>query len=159
MFSHPRDIIEVPAIVEPHQGISYNPPAEAHNELLGKALEVELKRVKDAEKLAEVKAKIESAMRVPEAMDISLPAGMKVDEVGLEDEQDVDEEQQEAIPRKKMPERKTKAQRNKAAKLLKEVCYSRCSISWVFFIDLLIAVLETNSGRTGNYETDACDDR
>lgn len=120
---HPRDIIEVPAIVEPHQGTSYNPPAGAHSELLIKALETEEKRLKDAEKLAEVKMKIEGALREPDVMDISVPPGMTVSAVSPddEDEQDVEAEQDEDIPRKKMPQRKTKAQRNKAAKLLKEV--------------------------------------
>ncbi|KAF7345354.1 Ribosome biogenesis protein NOP53 [Mycena venus] len=57
VHSHPRDKIEVPAILEPHQGTSYNPPAVAHQELLLKAHEIEEKRVEKAAKLAETKAK------------------------------------------------------------------------------------------------------
>ncbi|KAF7357047.1 Ribosome biogenesis protein NOP53 [Mycena venus] len=100
VHSHPRDKIEVPAILEPHQGTSYNPPA----------------RVEKAAKLAETKAKIDQA--TVEAGDevLGVPPGMKVDEP-LPVDEDEDPSAAEVIP-KKMPERKTKAQRNKAAKVL-----------------------------------------
>ncbi|KAK7031589.1 ribosome biogenesis protein NOP53 [Favolaschia claudopus] len=115
VHSHPRDQIQVPAILEPHQGTSYNPPAEAHQELLFKAHQQEEKRVEKAAKLAETKAKMEQATVYAEDETPGVPAGMKMDESAPIEEEDGDAA--EAIP-KKMPERKTKAQRNKAAKLL-----------------------------------------
>ncbi|KAJ7272728.1 P60-like protein [Mycena haematopus] len=114
VHSHPRHKIEVPAILEPHQGTSYNPPADAHQELLLKASEIEGKRVEQAAKLAETKAKIDQATVEAGDETLGVPSGMKVDLVAMEDE---DPAGTEVIP-KKMPERKTKAQRNKAAKVL-----------------------------------------
>ncbi|KAJ7669742.1 ribosome biogenesis protein Nop53/GLTSCR2 [Mycena olivaceomarginata] len=100
--AHPRHKIEVPAILEPHQGTSYNPPADAHQELLLKAHGIEEKRVEKAAKLAETKEKIDQATPVP--IDI-----------------DEDEEASAEVISKKMPERKTKAQRNKAARVLAQL--------------------------------------
>ncbi|KAJ6607012.1 ribosome biogenesis protein Nop53/GLTSCR2 [Mycena sp. CBHHK59/15] len=115
VHSHPRDKIEVPAILEPHQGTSYNPPAEAHHELLLKAHEAEAKRAEKAAKLAEAKAKFHQAKLDVEEVVVGVPSGMKVDEPVDDDEEDA--EPTEEIPRK-FPERKTKSQRNKAAKQL-----------------------------------------
>ena len=53
----------MPGIVEPHQGTPYNPPVEAHQEVILKAYEAEEKRLREAEKLAEVKKK-ERRMRL-----------------------------------------------------------------------------------------------
>ncbi|KAJ7089368.1 ribosome biogenesis protein Nop53/GLTSCR2 [Mycena belliarum] len=113
VHGHPRDKIEVPAILEPHQGTSYNPPADAHEELLRKAYELEEKRVEKASKLAQTKAKIDAAKVDVEDAPLGVPPGMKVDEL-------VDEEDGEPTEEitKVMPPRKTKAQRNKAAKVL-----------------------------------------
>ncbi|KAJ7497968.1 ribosome biogenesis protein Nop53/GLTSCR2 [Mycena galericulata] len=116
VHGHPRDKIEVPAILEPHQGTSYNPPADAHQELLVKAHEIEEKRVEKAAKLAETKARIEQAKVDAEEVTLGVPSGMKLD-VGVHVDDDEDIADTEAIP-KKMPPRKTKAQRNKAAKIL-----------------------------------------
>ncbi|KAJ7173719.1 ribosome biogenesis protein Nop53/GLTSCR2 [Mycena filopes] len=119
VHSHPRDKIEVPAILEPHQGTSYNPPALAHQELLLKAHEIEEKRVEKAAKLAETKEKFDKAkLDAPEEV-LGIPSGMKLDDfLPAEDEEAaVIGEGEEPIP-KKMPPRKTKAQRNKAAKVL-----------------------------------------
>ncbi|KAJ7221896.1 ribosome biogenesis protein Nop53/GLTSCR2 [Mycena rebaudengoi] len=118
VHSHPRDKIEVPAILEPHQGTSYNPPAEAHQELLLKAHELEEKRVEKAAKLAEVRDKFHRAKLDVEEVTVGVPAGMKVDDGEGMEEAEEDEGEKEEIPRKKMPERKTRAQRNKAAKVL-----------------------------------------
>jgi nucleolar protein 53 len=120
VLSHPRDAIAVPAITEPHQGTSYNPPAEAHRELLLQAHEKEERRIREAEKLAEVKEKIESARREVEEVNPAVAPGMKVDEI-VHDEADLDEDSEE-IPGKKPPPRKTQSQRKKAARLLAEVC-------------------------------------
>ncbi|KAJ7777431.1 ribosome biogenesis protein Nop53/GLTSCR2 [Mycena metata] len=115
VHSHPRDKIEVPAILEPHQGTSYNPPADSHQELLLKAHEIEQKRVEKAAKLAEMKEKFDKAkLDAPEEV-LGVPSGMKVDD--LMPAEDEDTVMEEPIP-KKMPQRKTKAQRNKAAKVL-----------------------------------------
>ncbi|KIJ93614.1 hypothetical protein K443DRAFT_12742, partial [Laccaria amethystina LaAM-08-1] len=73
-----QDIIQVPAIVEPHQGTSYNPPVEAHREPILKTYEAEEKRLREAEKLAEMK-KIEEAHAV-EPHEEGLAAGMKLAE-------------------------------------------------------------------------------
>ena len=52
----------MPEVVEPHQGTSYKPPVEAHQEVILKAYEDEEKR-REAEKLGEVK-KMERRMRL-----------------------------------------------------------------------------------------------
>ncbi|KAJ7881152.1 ribosome biogenesis protein Nop53/GLTSCR2 [Mycena leptocephala] len=116
VHGHPRDKIEVPAILEPHQGTSYNPPADAHQELLLKAYDIEEKRVEKAAKLAETKTKIEKATVDATDGTLGVPPGMKLDDV-VPVEEDEDPATTEATP-KKMPQRKTKAQRNKAAKIL-----------------------------------------
>ncbi|KAJ6590420.1 ribosome biogenesis protein Nop53/GLTSCR2 [Mycena vulgaris] len=117
IHGHPRDKIEVPAILEPHQGTSYNPPADAHEELLLKAYGIEEKRVEKAAKLAETKAKFEAAkLDVDEVTVLGVPSGMKLDDF-TPMEEDEDAANAEEIT-KKMPPRKTKAQRNKAAKIL-----------------------------------------
>ncbi|KAJ7678262.1 ribosome biogenesis protein Nop53/GLTSCR2 [Mycena polygramma] len=117
VHGHPRDKIEVPAILEPHQGTSYNPPADAHQELILKAAEMEEKRVEKAAKLAETKTKIDSATVDPAGEILGVPSGMKLDVPTAMDQDEEVPVASEVIP-KKMPERKTRAQRNKAAKIL-----------------------------------------
>lgn len=115
---HPKDKIEVPAIAEPHQGTSYNPLASAYQDLLLKAHETEERRVNEIAKVAAVKDKMAEARHNDDDADnIGLPRGMKLD-TPLED--DTEAEGEVLLP-KKQPERKTKAQRNKAAKALAEV--------------------------------------
>ncbi|KAJ7484552.1 hypothetical protein FB451DRAFT_87371 [Mycena latifolia] len=77
---------------------------------------IEEKRVEKAAKLAETKAKFEQAKLDAEEVTLGVPPGMKVDDVVM-DEEDGDPAGVEEIP-KIMPPRKTKAQRNKAAKVL-----------------------------------------
>ncbi|KAF8801238.1 P60-like protein [Phlegmacium glaucopus] len=117
-----RDLIDVPAIVEPHQGTSYNPPVDAHQELLSKAAAIEEKRLKDAERLAAVKAKMDNALQESDGLDNSAAAGMAV--TSQVDDEDEDEEavEEEGDGQKsiKLPERKTKAQKNKATRVLAE---------------------------------------
>ncbi|KAF5373463.1 hypothetical protein D9615_009513 [Tricholomella constricta] len=117
-----RDTIEVPAIVEPHQGTSYNPPVQAHQELLLQAHEIEERRIRDAEKLAEVKEKIESAKRQVEEQNPTLASGMKLHGDIMEDDdgESVDGEGEGEVPAKRLPPRKTQAQRRTAARLLAE---------------------------------------
>ncbi|KAF8153315.1 ribosome biogenesis protein Nop53/GLTSCR2 [Crassisporium funariophilum] len=119
VFTGPRDLIDVPAIVEPHQGTSYNPPVDAHQELLFQAAAIEEKRMKDLERMAVTKTKMSSAVEEPEDYDMSVAPGMKV-QVSVEEDADEDQELEETIESTKNPERKTKSQRNKAARVLKE---------------------------------------
>ncbi|KAK0447200.1 hypothetical protein EV421DRAFT_1733755 [Armillaria borealis] len=111
----PQKIIEVPAVVEPHLGTSYNPPADAYHELLLKAHEIEEKRISDAEKLMEVKTRMEKARVDVDDGSSGVPR-MKVDiATAVKEEQEPVE-----IFSKPAPERKTKQQRRKAAKVLAE---------------------------------------
>ncbi|PPQ85556.1 hypothetical protein CVT25_006726 [Psilocybe cyanescens] len=123
-----KDLIAIPAIVEPHQGTSYNPPADAHQELLEKAAAIEQKHLEHLERMAEVKVKMDSARIEQAPYDFSVAPGMTVQEVGdvedadadagMEEGEEVEEEGGE--PSKKVPERKTKSQRKKAARVLAE---------------------------------------
>ena len=118
-------MINVPAIVEPHQGTSYNPPVDAHQELLLKAAAVEEKRLKGLEKLAAVKAKMDSALQETDGLDDLGAAGMTVttqidSENTREEEAEEVNEQGPSLPRN-FANRKTKAQKNKAVKVLAEV--------------------------------------
>lgn len=113
---HPKQGIEVPAVVEPHQGTSYNPPVDAHQELLLTAHEKEEKRLQEEERLAEIKQKI-SKLSQDDDGDMNVAPGMKLDEVEEEEKEDKEEETS-VIPPKKAPERKTKQQRRKAAQHL-----------------------------------------
>ncbi|KDQ56539.1 hypothetical protein JAAARDRAFT_131965 [Jaapia argillacea MUCL 33604] len=115
---HPHSLIKVPAVAEPHQGASYNPPVSAHQELLRTAHEIEERRVKEAEKLKAWSEKMEKARKVAaeEAERVGVAPGMTV---GIVEEDGVEAEAEEVIV-KKAPERKTKQQRNKAAKLRAE---------------------------------------
>ncbi|KAJ7230687.1 ribosome biogenesis protein Nop53/GLTSCR2 [Mycena pura] len=115
---HPRDGIEVPAILEPHQGTAYNPPADAHQALLLKAYAVEEKRAEEAARLAEEKARFERARKTVQEDIEGVPAGMKIDDLPQDEEEEVTGEEM-ALP-KKMPQRKTKSQRKKAERLLAE---------------------------------------
>jgi hypothetical protein len=122
----------VPAIVEPHQGTSYNPPADAHQELMEQAAAIEQKRLEAAEKLAETKAKMEAAKGSADVYDMSVAPGMTVQQLAEdEDEEDEDDETQEdaALTASKNTKPKTTAQKNKAARLLKEVRPSHRSCS------------------------------
>lgn len=118
-----RDLIAVPAITEPHQGTSYNPPVDAHQELLEKAAAIEQKSLEQAAKLALTKQKMEQAKVTEAVYDMSVAPGMAVQELGDEMDEDEESENEEASKQesKKLPERRTTSQKNKAARLLKEV--------------------------------------
>jgi len=115
-----RDQIGVPAILEPHQGTSYNPPVRAHQELIYDALEAEKKRLKDLNKFADIKTKMEKALDANDITEASGASGMKIDDFG---ENDVKEEEgaDTAIVKPRPTQRKTKTQRNKELKLRAEV--------------------------------------
>ncbi|KZS99802.1 P60-like protein [Laetiporus sulphureus 93-53] len=121
--SHPREDIAIPAVPAPHAGASYNPLANAHEELLRSAIEVEERRVKEAQRLDEMREKIEQGRKA--AIDEWYEGGvrgMRVDvpgdEEGEEDEREDLEEVQGMI--KKASGRKTKQDRRKAEKVKAE---------------------------------------
>ncbi|KAF8624610.1 hypothetical protein AX15_005797 [Amanita polypyramis BW_CC] len=114
---HPRHDIEVPALVDPHQGTSYNPPVGAYQELLLEAHKKEEKRVQEAEKLAEIKEKISKLRQDAGEEDLNVAPGMKLDVVDVEHE----EERGEELPSKNASKPKTKQQRQKVAKHLAEL--------------------------------------
>ncbi|KAF8624704.1 hypothetical protein AX17_007035 [Amanita inopinata Kibby_2008] len=116
---HPKQVIDVPAITEPHQGTSYNPPVNAHQELLLRAHEEGEKRQREAEKLAEFKEKIDKLRQEVNEEDEGLARGMKLDEVHSEEEGEK-EGDSSIISQRKVSERKTKKQRQRAAKVLSE---------------------------------------
>lgn len=120
-LAHPRDVIEIPAIAEPHQGTSYNPPVDAHTELILKAGDLEERRAKEAERLVEVKQRIGKAITTAGVTQEGVPEGMVVDERG-DDEDAEGEEEGEGPLAKKPPARKTKQQKSKAARQRAEVC-------------------------------------
>ncbi|KAG6867979.1 hypothetical protein C0993_008738 [Termitomyces sp. T159_Od127] len=115
---HVREGIELQAVVEPHQGTSYNPTVEAHQELLLRAHDAEERRIREAERHAHVKEKMESAKVDAEEIDPGVATGMKLQEEVNEEEEE--EEEHAEIPAKRQPARKTSAQRRKAAQLLAE---------------------------------------
>jgi len=119
-LAHPRDVIEIPAIVEPHQGTSYNPPVDAHTELILKADDLEERRAKEAERLIEVKQRIARAGSTAGVTPEGVPEGMVVDEGVDDDEVEVEGDDMEGPLAKKAPARKTKQQRSKAARQLVE---------------------------------------
>ena len=140
--------------MEPHQGTSYNPPVDAHQELLLKAAAVEEKRLKGAEKLAAVKAKMDSALRETDGVNSLGAAGMTVtaqndSENAWEEEGEEGEEgngQGLSLPRN-FANRKTKAQKNKAARILAEVCpFFSAFLSWILIRERF--PLETSSYTT-----------
>jgi len=126
-------LIKVPAITEPHQGTSYNPPTEDRHELLLRAASIEQRRVDAAKSLAAVKTKMESCRTTENFEDISVAVGMTV--------QDLGEDESEAVPSNNFsytspaPIRKTKSQRNKEARLAAEVNDISTSIcTWLMTI-------------------------
>lgn len=118
---HPRSKIEIPAITEPHQGASYNPPVHSHQDLLRVAHEAAERKEKDVEKFAGVKEAMEAARRNAEETPEGVARGMTLDEPIPDDEDAVDGSElvQEPV---KLPARKTKQQRRKSAVQRAEVC-------------------------------------
>ncbi|KAI4520772.1 P60-like protein [Schizophyllum commune Loenen D] len=116
-LSTPREIINVPAVEAPHAGASYNPPLEAHQDLLLEAYKVEQQRIADEEKFADVKARLQAARENAPAYDPTSRPGMLVPPIVDDEEEEADN--QDSIPRP-APTRKTKQQRAKQAKLKAE---------------------------------------
>ncbi|KAJ3574894.1 hypothetical protein NP233_g1464 [Leucocoprinus birnbaumii] len=114
-----RDDIHIPAVSEPHQGASYNPPVDAHQQLILQAAEAEEKRWKELDKFAEVKAKMEKGRITDESTDTRGAPGMKIDGILDEDVREEDEADTVIVKPRSM-QRKTKTQRNKELKLRAE---------------------------------------
>ncbi|KAJ8507147.1 hypothetical protein ONZ45_g10458 [Pleurotus djamor] len=115
---HPKDIVEIPAIADPHQGTSYNPLASAYQDLLLTAHQAEEKRVEELAKMAVIKERMAKARIYEEEGPVVGVIGMKLDVPG--EEAEPEPTVNEISIAKPAPERKTKAQRNKAAKLQAE---------------------------------------
>ncbi|KAF8508729.1 tumor suppressor protein Gltscr2 [Hysterangium stoloniferum] len=113
--------IPIPAVLQPHQGTSYNPLETAHKDLLLGAHEIELRREAEAAKFDGVKERMESARRAV-AEEIGA-AGMIVDKGDGPDEDEgrtVANGEDPIVPTHKAPPRKTQKQRRKAAQILAE---------------------------------------
>ncbi|KAG7089821.1 hypothetical protein E1B28_011469 [Marasmius oreades] len=114
--SDPRTHIQLSAVPAPHAGMSYNPPASAHQELLLQAHNAEQKEEEKAEKTREVKERMEKARALEGIGEPEARPGMTVDQPKDEDGETPSGE----VITKKMPERKTKSQRRKEARRLEE---------------------------------------
>jgi len=109
-------MIELPAIPTPHQGTSYNPPAEAHQELLRAAHAVEEEGLKGVDDGRDVHERMTRARQLGDVTREGLPPGMALHEVEEEEE-----EETVAPLVKPAPVRKTKQQRKKAQRVFEEV--------------------------------------
>ncbi|KAI0074340.1 P60-like protein [Panus rudis PR-1116 ss-1] len=118
---NPRQQIAVSAVPTPHEGTSYNPPVTSHQTLLQAAIQKEEQRAKEAEENQAMRAKLEEARKKAAEEEMNADgegavAGMKVDLPKEGQEETNEDENGEILPAKKMPERKTKQERLKAAK-------------------------------------------
>ncbi|EGO04468.1 hypothetical protein SERLA73DRAFT_44469 [Serpula lacrymans var. lacrymans S7.3] len=119
-LAHPRDMIELPPVVVPHQGTSYNPPLADHEELVHQAYEAEHRRVRDSEKYLQTKRKIQNARDDPSEAQEGVPPGMKLDDISPAAGDDEAEILGDIVIMKKMPARKTRQQHLKRVKLQAE---------------------------------------
>ncbi|KAI0752854.1 P60-like protein [Daedaleopsis nitida] len=86
-----RSNIELAAVPSPHEGSSYNPPVTSHQDLLRTAHEKEELKLKEAEQLEEIKARMEKARTIArEDQEAGMARGMK-----LEASTELEEEEQE----------------------------------------------------------------
>jgi nucleolar protein 53 len=138
-------LIELPAVVEPHQGASYNPPVSAHQELLRTAHEIEEKKVKLAEEHKDIREKIVLARQSETGdLDEGLPTGMKLDQFPDESaggNEQVTGDSDVIVTNKSIPERKTRQQRKKAEKQRAEVGNRR-----TYLFSYLTTQTETGTG-------------
>ncbi|KAF8551848.1 P60-like protein [Imleria badia] len=113
-LGHPRDVIDVPAVSVPHPGASYNPPVQAHEELLMEAYKAERRRQQEADRLLEARKKIEQALTF-DASDAAegVAVGMVIDEI--KDDGETITNTPTVVP-KRLPAKKTKQQRARMAK-------------------------------------------
>ncbi|KAJ4480474.1 ribosome biogenesis protein Nop53/GLTSCR2 [Lentinula edodes] len=112
--TNPRSLISLPAVPLPHAGTSYNPPVQAHTELLHRAHDQEEVRLREDIRWKEIGQAIKDGVTTQPDL-VSVVEEM----VSHNLEEDVDkEEKEETLPPRKIPQRKTKAERRKATKLL-----------------------------------------
>ncbi|KIY53914.1 P60-like protein, partial [Fistulina hepatica ATCC 64428] len=114
-----KEHIAVPAVEQPHQGASYNPPVQAHQALLLEAHKAEEKRAQDADKFKGAKEKmLRARVEDGEAANLSAAPGMIVDVPGDDETESEGGGAGEGpvVPVKQAPPRKTRQQRAKAAK-------------------------------------------
>ena len=113
----PRGAIQIPAVTVPHQGASYNPPLQSHQELLLIAHNKIQKEEEGKEGLAGLKKTIEEGQKIArEEADESTAIGMSLDPLENDDE-NASEDDEEVINASGNPSRKTKKQKEKAKKL------------------------------------------
>ncbi|KAG8806670.1 hypothetical protein FRC17_004873 [Serendipita sp. 399] len=112
--------ISVPAVSQPHQGTSYNPPLNDYKQLLSTAHQVEEKRVAKEQKLDTMKQRMESARREVTERDAGLAEGMVLDEPDEESDDSVSLQEESVMPSQTLPKRKTQKQRRKALRVLQE---------------------------------------
>ncbi|KAI5984074.1 P60-like protein [Pisolithus albus] len=117
---HPRDIIDAPAVSLPPEGASYNPPVQAHNDLVLEAYAVEKRKQEELHNLASYREKIELPKgNVGSAEDV--PAGMTVDDGVADDEgEDEGDLKGDAVVQRRKTVKKTKQQRARMMKLRAE---------------------------------------
>lgn len=114
--TNPRTLISLPAVPLPHAGTSYNPPVQAHTELLLRAHKEEESRLREDVRWKEAGQAIKDA--VPGEPSLGAE-GMAIDNPSENVEEDENAEEA-ALPPKKIPQRKTKAERRKALKVRAE---------------------------------------
>ncbi|KAH9990233.1 ribosome biogenesis protein Nop53/GLTSCR2 [Russula compacta] len=119
---HPRTVITLPAVPAPHAGTSYNPPEDAHTELLRTAHDGELRRVQEEAALQEMKARILSARHADGGSGDGGAEGMLIDKPGDDGPEQHDSAVLEGTTaaEKSVPKRKTKQQRRTAERLRAE---------------------------------------
>ncbi|TDL27886.1 P60-like protein [Rickenella mellea] len=117
-----RSNISIPAIRAPHQGTSYNPPAEAHSELIRLATAEAERKERDSQKFAGEKESIIAGRQAAAAeYQLGVPLGMTVDVPGDGQEDDQPLEDGVVVEEAKKPQpRKTKQQRRKAERVREE---------------------------------------
>jgi nucleolar protein 53 len=114
-----RDVITAPAVSDPHQGTSYNPPVEAYQELLDTAIQAETKRAAEDERYTAIKNTMQSARRPVHDNEVPAAEGMIID-IPDKDE-DNEPATNEIAVSAKPTKRKTRQQKAKALKASMEV--------------------------------------
>lgn len=108
----PAALVHMPAIETPHAGASYNPEAEAHQQLIAEAVKAE-------ERKAEIIAKLQEQLSYREELKLLASEEaqtMEEDDEDLEDKEGDDQE----TKKRKAAARKTRRERNKEARLANE---------------------------------------
>ncbi|KAG8921290.1 hypothetical protein FRC03_002639 [Tulasnella sp. 419] len=114
--------IEVKAVQDPHQGTSYNPYVDAHQDLLKAAHEVEVVKEAEHQKQEAIRETMRAAGQAPRIEDDSGALGMQIDipNSDQEDEAEDAEPQSTKVVTVRKQVTKTKQQRAKAARVREE---------------------------------------